>query len=143
MANELKSNDVQVTPAQIAVAESHPIGTEDSPGWQYNGVSPSTGKDYWIQIEDFGIMDHFNAASYAKEHDVRLMSDAEGKQTCGHRLKLKGAFDPSKSYWLAEHPITKNPKVQRFNDGGAQYSFFRNSSCSVRFVRDNDPRLER
>lgn len=128
-------------PAQRVAAENHPIGTEDAPGWQYSGVSPLTGKDYWIQTQDAGIMDHFNAVSYAKEHGVRLMSSAEGVQTYRRQGQLKGVFDKNRGYWLAERGIV-NAEVQRFGDG-VQLSINRYDERPVRCVRDDDPRLQR
>ncbi len=141
MPKDKKAPRADTAPAQIAAAENHPIGTEDAPGWQYNGVSSETGKDYWIQTQDAGIMSYFKAVSYAKKHGVRLMSCAEGRQTYSQQGQLKGAFNQTRGCWLASHANLDAP-VQRF-DVRDQDNFHRDLLFSVRCVRDDDPRLQR
>ncbi|MCC6597230.1 MAG: hypothetical protein IT559_00335 [Alphaproteobacteria bacterium] len=125
--------------ANTAAAEDHPVGTLDAPNWQYAGISPTTGKDYWLQIEDAGIMNHFNAVSYAKTNGFRLMSGAEGIQTYKQQDQLQGVFNKEMGYWLEEHG-TSNARVQWF-DCNIRVNLHRLKDRPVRCVRDDDPRL--
>ena len=131
-------NGLKAKAAPAASGEKRAIGTEEVSGWQYAGISPKTGKDFWMGTTDEPrLMNHFQAAACAEAKGARLMSSVEGKYAYNHQDELKGEFRKDISYWLAERDDS-HARVQWF-DVGVQNYVYRVNERPVRCVRDDLP----
>ncbi len=137
----------QKAEAEMQQIISQPIGTLDKTGWKYAGISPDTGKSFYVMSLDTVIINwngvNTIVAAYHKggKTKLRVPTESELKHIFNHRTAIGGfhveSGNPAGWYWTATagDNSLKNQRCINFADGKAA-NVSKISLLPVRLVKD-------